>query len=160
LRCPVLKPCPYCLGEIENAALQCPYCQRWLDPTLDSTLNADAPPIVLPPRRTSGLAIGSLMCAIFGWGPGSIAAVILGHVALREIRRDPLRIKGKRLATTGIVLGWLGIVALTVILCLGIYFRKLFEEQPQRPQTREVNLTTAVLDRQWEISLPRAPIGG
>jgi Domain of unknown function (DUF4190) len=155
-----LKPCPYCLGEIENAALQCPHCQRWLDPALDSTLNADASPIVLPPRRTSGLAIGSLMCAIFGWGPGSIAAVILGHVALREIRRDPLRIKGKRMATTGIVLGWLGIVALTVILGLGIYFRKMFEEQPQRPQTREVNLTTAGLDRQWEISRPRAPIGG
>jgi hypothetical protein len=158
LRCPVLKPCPYCLAEIENAALQCPSCQRWLDARLDSTLNADAPPIVLPPRRTSGLAIGSLICAIFGWGPGSIAAVILGHVALRQIRRDPLRIKGKRMATTGIVLGWLGIAALTIMICLGIYFRKMFEEQPQRPQTREVNLTTARLVR--PISPQHAPIGG
>jgi Domain of unknown function (DUF4190) len=116
--------------------------------------------MVLPPRRTSGLAIGSLICAIFAWGPGSIAAVILGHVALRQIRRDPLRVKGRGVAKAGIVLGWVGIAALTVMIWLGIYFRKMFEEQPQRPQTREVNLTTAGLVRQWELSPPRAPIGG
>jgi hypothetical protein len=155
-----VKSCPYCLAELENAALQCPFCQRWLDPSLDSTLNADSPPLLLPPRRTSGLAIGSLVCGIFGWGPGSIAAVILGHVALRQIRRDPLRIKGKRMATAGIVLGWLGIVALTAFITLGIYFRKMFREQPQRPQTREVNLTTAGLIRQGEPSPPHERLGG
>jgi len=116
--------------------------------------------MVLPPRRTSGLAMGSLICAIFGWGPGSIAAVILGHAALRQIRRDPLRVKGKGVAKAGIVLGWVGIVALTVMIWLGIHFRKMFEEQPQRPQTREVNLSTAGLVQHGEFSPPHAPMGG
>ncbi|HTZ47329.1 MAG TPA: DUF4190 domain-containing protein [Verrucomicrobiae bacterium] len=116
--------------------------------------------MVLPPRRTSGLAIGSLICAIFGWGPGSIAAVILGHVALRQIRRDPLRVKGKGVAKAGIVLGWVGIVALTVMIWLGVHFRKMFEEHPQRPQAREVHLITAGLVGHRGISPPHALMGG
>ena len=139
---PVLKPCPYCLVELENAAQQCPCCHRWLDPSLDSTLNADAPPIVLPPRRTSGLAIGSLVCAIFGWGPGSIAALILGYLALRQIRRDPLRIGGKGMATAGIILGWLGVLVLATFVSLGLYFHKKLGEHEEQPRPRQVNLTT------------------
>lgn len=97
---------------------------------------------MLPPRRTSGLAIGSLVCAIFGWGPGSIAALILGYLALRQIRRDPLRIGGKGMATAGVILGWLGVVVLATLVSLGLYFHKKMGEQQEQPRPREVNLTT------------------
>jgi len=129
--------------QLEDADLQCRNCQRWLDPSLDSTLNADAPPLVLPPRTTSGLAIASLMCGIFGIGPGSIAAVILGHLALRQIRRDPFRLTGKRMAKAGIVLGWVGIVGLVILIFLGVYFWKVFRPHPQKPRSEQIHLVYA-----------------
>jgi Domain of unknown function (DUF4190) len=142
-----LKPCPYCSSQIENDALQCPYCQRWLDPKFDATLNADSPPIVLPPRTTSGLAIASLVCAVFAWGPGSIAGIILGFLALRQIRRQPLRIRGRRMAIAGIVLGCVGILVLAGLLSLGRYFWRNFQEQPQPPHSEQVHYTTASVSR-------------
>jgi hypothetical protein len=141
-----LKPCPYCAAQIENSALQCPSCQRWLDPALDSTLNADSPPLVLPLRTTDGLAIASLVCGLFWvFGLGSVAAVILGYIALRQIRREPLRLKGRGMAIAGISLGWLGILGLAILISLGIHFWKMRGDVPQKPRTRQVHLTTALL---------------
>jgi hypothetical protein len=141
-----LKPCPYCASQIEDPALQCPRCQRWLDPALDSTLNADSPPMVLPPRATNGLAIGSLACGLF-WicGLGSVAGVILGYIALRQIRREPLRLKGRGMAIAGITLGWLGIVGLVVLISLGIHFWKIRGDHPEMPHSQPVHFTTASL---------------
>ena len=141
-----MRPCPYCAAEIENDALQCVHCSRWLDPKLDSTLNADSPPLLLPPRTTSGLAIGSLVCGIF-WvcGMGAIAALILGYLALRQIRRAPLRIKGKGLAIAGIVLGWLGVAGLAAVITVGIFIWKGHGQHPKEPQAQPVHLITTQL---------------
>ena len=95
----------------------------------------------------SGLAIGSLACAIFGFGPGSIAAVILGYLARREIRRDPLRIDGKGLATAGIILGWMGILVLSVVLVLAIYWGLILEKTHKKQETQETHLTRNVSSR-------------
>lgn len=140
----LLKPCLYCASPIEDSALQCPSCQRWLDPALDSTLNADSPPIVLPPRATNGLAIGSLVCGLC-WicGLGSVAGVILGYIALRQIRREPLRLKGRGMAIAGITLGWLGILGLAVLISLGIHFWKIRGGHPQEAHSPQVHFTTA-----------------
>ena len=49
---------------------------------------------------------------------GSILAVIFGHVALSQIRKDP-SIQGRGMAVAGVVLGWVGVVALLLVLIIG-----------------------------------------
>ena len=73
----------------------------------------------LPPE-TSGKAIFSLICGIlFVILPLSIVAVIFGYIALSEIRKSPGRLKGRGLAITGIVLGWLLPILVLVSGALG-----------------------------------------
>jgi hypothetical protein len=79
---------------------------------------AAAPPSPSAPARTNPLAIGSLACGIgqVFLGPlPTIPAIVLGHMARREIRRTGE--DGVGLATAGLVLGWIG-AALTVLTCL------------------------------------------
>jgi mannose/fructose/N-acetylgalactosamine-specific phosphotransferase system component IIC len=63
-------------------------------------------------QRTSGYAIASLILGIAGFFVfpilPSILAVVFGHKARQEFRRDPA-VGGDGLATAGIVLGWVGI---------------------------------------------------
>lgn len=70
-------------------------------------------PAVAPPENNM-LAIISLVSGILGWTLlpflASIAAVICGHLARAEIRREPGRYSGDGLAIAGLVLGWLSIV--------------------------------------------------
>lgn len=72
-------------------------------------------------RRTSSLAIVSLVAGLLGWtlAPwlGSIVAVITGHMARSEIRRDPEGVEGDGFAIAGLVLGWL-MIALTLLAIL------------------------------------------
>ncbi len=50
---------------------------------------------------------------------GSILAVIFGHVALSQIRKDP-SIQGRGMAVAGVVLGWVGVgVGLLVLIVAG-----------------------------------------
>jgi hypothetical protein len=58
---------------------------------------------------TSNLAIGSLTCgclALLLWFLTSIPAIILGHLALREIKQTP-DLKGRGLALGGLIIGYL-----------------------------------------------------
>ena len=75
-------------------------------------------------RQTSSLAIISLVSGILGWTLlpflGSIAAVICGHMARSEIRREPDRLEGDGLAIAGLVLGYLSI-AMAVLLVLAVF---------------------------------------
>jgi len=76
-----------------------------------------APPPVSGDAPTSGKAIASLVCGIFTFFlPASIAAVILGHMSLSEIRKSAGRIGGQGIAITGLVLGYLGVLIIPFIL--------------------------------------------
>jgi hypothetical protein len=50
---------------------------------------------------------------------GSILAVIFGHVALSQIRKDP-SIQGRGMAIAGVVLGWVGLGVLLIVLIVGV----------------------------------------
>jgi len=80
-----------------------------------------SPPQVYQPmpsglqRPTNGLAVASLACGvgqIFVWFFGAIAAIILGHMARRQIRQTGEA--GDGMALAGMVLGYVGL-ALSVI---------------------------------------------
>lgn len=71
---------------------------------------ADAPGAPTEPTF-SGLAIASLVLALM-LPCGcimSIPAIILGHMALRQIAREPERYKGRGVALAGTILGYLSI---------------------------------------------------
>jgi hypothetical protein len=79
-----------------------------------------APPWRSAPARTNALAVGSLACGIgqLFLGPlPTVPAIVLGHLARREIRRTGE--DGVGLATAGLVLGWIG-AGLVVLACLFI----------------------------------------
>ena len=63
-------------------------------------------------RKKSRFAITSLVCGILSiptFGLLSIPAVILGHIASIKIKKNEL-LEGKRLAVTGYILGYIGIL--------------------------------------------------
>ena len=114
----------FCLGcgnSLAEGEQFCGACGR------DSQAGAAVPPVDpqvafgLPPE-TSGKAIFSLICGIlFIILPVSIVAVIFGYIALSEIRKSPGRWKGRGLAITGIVLGYVGVAFIVAFFGLGIY---------------------------------------
>ena len=72
---------------------------------------------------TNGLAIVSLITGIAGLVGvmpviGSIAAVVSGRLARREMAASPGEWRGHELARAGEVLGWLGIVLTILGGCL------------------------------------------
>lgn len=71
------------------------------------------------PTETNGKAVASLICGLFMWFfPAAIAAVILGHVSLSEIKRSAGRLIGRGMAMTGLVLGYVGLFFIPFILII------------------------------------------
>jgi type IV pilus assembly protein PilA len=71
------------------------------------------------PTETSGKAIGSLICGIlFFFFPTAVVAIILGHLSLSDIRKAGGRLTGSGLATTGLVLGYMGVAFIPVALII------------------------------------------
>lgn len=73
------------------------------------------------PEPTNGKAVASLVLGIL-WlgGLGSIAAIVLGHIARTEIRQHGG--SGGGLALAGVILGYVGLALLVVNLVLYIGF--------------------------------------
>lgn len=69
-----------------------------------------APP---PPQRTSGFAIASLVFGILG---GALFALVFGYIALSQIRRAGGRLRGRGVALTGVVLGWIWLGILLLVM--------------------------------------------
>ena len=78
-------------------------------------------------RQTSTTAIISLVSGILGWTAlpfiGAIVAIVTGHVARAEIRRNPQTLQGDGLAVAGLVLGYamvaVSLMALVAVVLFG-----------------------------------------
>ena len=76
------------------------------------------------PKHTSGLAIASVVLSgvsfIMGGPFTAIPGVVCGHLARREIRRDP-GLKGDELALAGLILGYMNVAlyGLILLFCVG-----------------------------------------
>jgi hypothetical protein len=105
-----------------GAAYAARWCHQLETLTLDITppsppAPAVRPSFVQPARRTNGLAIASVVSAVFWmWWLGSLAAVIMGHAALRQINRSGGRQTGRGVAITGLALGYLGLLTLAFVM--------------------------------------------
>ena len=66
-----------------------------------------------PAGPTSGMAIASLVCSLLGIG---LVGVILGHLALNEIKKSNGYTQGRGLAIAGLIIGYLQIAAGVVII--------------------------------------------
>ena len=74
------------------------------------------------PTKTNGLAVASLVLGILTLcGIGSFLAVIFGHSALSQIKKDPYQ-QGRGLAIAGLILGWIGlaVIAFFLIAIVGV----------------------------------------
>jgi hypothetical protein len=104
-------------------------------------LPAPPQPVVAPvtsasPERTSSLAIGALVSGImtFFLVIPFIVAIILGHMSLAEIRRNP-GLKGRGMALTGLILGYsvpavflvVFIIAFSLMAVLGNQVKNTFK---------------------------------
>ncbi|MGH8081267.1 MAG: DUF4190 domain-containing protein [Lysobacter sp.] len=73
-------------------------------------------------RQTNTLALISLISGILGWTLlpflGSVAAIITGHLARGQIRREPARYDGDGLALVGLILGWASVI-MAVVMVIG-----------------------------------------
>jgi Domain of unknown function (DUF1707)/Domain of unknown function (DUF4190) len=110
--------------ELEDRLAQA-YAARWCSElellTADVTLAPVPPEFVQPERRVNELAIASLVVGFLWIGfLGSIAAIVLGHIALGQIGRSRGTQTGRAAALVGIAFGWFGIAAL--VLFLGLAF--------------------------------------
>src|SRR4051794_37659264 len=70
------------------------------------------PPGGYQPTKTNTLAIVSLVTSLV-WmcGAGSVAAIICGHLGIREIKRSGGTQTGRGLAIAGLIIGYLGLLA-------------------------------------------------
>jgi hypothetical protein len=112
-----LKQCTNCRGNLADFVTICPYCG----------VAQPAPQVMAQcdwatTPQSSNKALASLICGIlFLCAPASIAAVVLGHLALVDIKRSAGRMAGQGMAKAGLVMGYLGI-ALTAIYVMVMVF--------------------------------------
>jgi Domain of unknown function (DUF4190) len=72
--------------------------------------------------QNSNKAIASLVCGVlFMCAPASIAAIILGHLALLDIKRTAGRMAGKGMAIAGLTLGYAGLTLTTVYIAFVVF---------------------------------------
>src|SRR5260370_31227415 len=85
-----------------------------------------APPVSQPVPRTAPIAIWSLVLAVLsficGWLCTAIPAVICGHIARLKIRKSGGALRGKGIATAGLILGYiaqtLGVMGIPMLVSM------------------------------------------
>jgi type IV pilus assembly protein PilA len=114
-----MRPCPYCAKSIEDQAQVCSFCSRNLAAAPAAPGFQSTPPF--GNQETSGKAIASLVCGtLFFFLPSAIAAVIMGHLSLSDIRRSAGRLGGRGMAMAGLALGYVGLAIIPILIIAAI----------------------------------------
>ncbi len=101
--------------------------------------------------KSSALPIVSLVTGILGlplilcWFiglPCQIAAIVTGHIALGQIKKDPA-LGGKGMALGGLICGYLGIVLLAVLLTIGLMFGSHLKDLMETIQSQQAAAAAA-----------------
>lgn len=111
-------------------------------PAAKMPTNAPPPPFRATPipATTSGKATASLICGIlFPFGFTAIAAVVLGHLALSEIKRSAGRLLGRGQAVAGLVLGYFGIAVPILLIVAAIALPNLLRSKQRVDQTAAIS---------------------
>jgi len=111
-----LKQCPNCQGNLADYVPACPYCGV----ILATPAGAGAQQAWNGRQQSSVKATASMVCGIlfFLWPFTAIAAVVLGHLALSEIKRSAGRLAGHGMAMAGLILGYIGVAFVPFILII------------------------------------------
>jgi uncharacterized membrane protein len=90
---------------------------------------AGAPPAAIPivmEKRTNGLAIASLITAVAGVSflPFGVVGLILGLIALRQIRESPQTQDGYGIAVAGVAIGafWTAVLVFVIFVVAAVVF--------------------------------------
>jgi len=119
--------------------------------TLRKTSKPNTPPVLqdkVVPVRTSGLAIASLACSLLG-PVCCIPAIICGHLARREIKKDSA-VGGAGLALAGLVVGYIILVfSIIAILMFSLLVSPRFTARRKEVETRLSEIRRGEIHKQW-----------
>jgi type IV pilus assembly protein PilA len=108
-----LKSCPNCRRNLADYVPVCPYCGV----NIGVAPLGDRQAAWQGPQEKSGKATASLVCGVlFFFWPAAVAAVILGHLALSEMKKSAGRLAGHGMAVAGLVLGYIGLAFIPFLL--------------------------------------------
>jgi type IV pilus assembly protein PilA len=122
-----MQTCPHCSSSIQAGVSFCPTCGNSLSgaPASQVARVPVSPAVPLAyavPQETSGKATASLICGIVAYlilpFLAAIPAIILGHLALSDIKKRAGQLKGSGLAIAGMVMGYAQVVLIPFILII------------------------------------------
>jgi hypothetical protein len=108
--------CPACGHGNLDGWLVCASCHAPLrsKPVSTSEVEATNP---IHHRTTNPLALASLACGIIGiFAPAGLMAIVLGHIAQIQIRRNRELYRGGDVAKLGAILGYVGVAVFAVLV--------------------------------------------
>jgi type IV pilus assembly protein PilA len=122
-----MQTCPRCSSSIQAGVSFCPTCGHNLSgapapPVARVPASPAVPVAYVGPQETSGKATASLICGIVAYLIlpffAAIPAIILGHLALSDIKKKAGQLKGNGLAIAGMVMGYAQVVLIPFILII------------------------------------------
>ncbi len=113
--------CPQCGSSVSDGTRFCGACGREVMAADSFPVPSSSLPAAATPSSTSGKAIASLILGILPLSVlSSIPGVILGHLALSDIKKSAGRLSGKGMAIAGLILGYMGIALFPISMAIMI----------------------------------------